>query len=725
MRIPTRSFLVVAFSVMVTAALTLPVGGWTPVPVKDDQNLFMPGTQPGGGGIFREVQYCEACHGGYDEEVEPVYNWRGSMMAQAARDPLWLACLAVADQDAIWVVGNPNAGDLCIRCHTPPGWLEERSDPTNTSALIDSDYEGITCDFCHRMVDPFAEQGQPDVGDDTHPNAIDMAQDTYLRDIEVLENHTLFDSSLFLSPAHLAMHFGNGNLPNYIESGGGQYFVDFSETIRGPFWDGNPSHLVNYSRFHSSKMFCVTCHDVSNSVLASALLDADVPETQAAASYYHVERTASEFLLSAYGQGGSATLIPGVETASTCQDCHMRDVTGKGAKIAGTPTRQNLPLHDLTGGNQWILRMLASADSNGPAYDGYNYDILSGQKYAGAQIDVAGLQGHGQALLDGAERVDLLMRAAASLSLVNETSDSLVLKVQNNGGHKLLSGFPEGRRVFLNVQFFDKDGNIVGEINPYDPLVTTVDGGGNEVYASGGVLTKTHEELVWEALLSSSLTEEDKTFHFALATDRYKDNRIPPKGFDTTQMSSRLVQPRWMGEDAPDYFTAAEYAGGYDEVTIGKPLGTVSWNATLQYQTTSKEYVEFLRDEINGDVQTLSTPVPSGEPEAYIIQSDPFFSNLKGWGDALWDLWLHNNGNEPVEMTSLAGSFQVDEDEEEPSFIETYWWLALIVIVILLLALLAFRMFKKRSVEVVPKKEDESLDVSGDYAEKEDAGEGN
>jgi hypothetical protein len=317
------------------------------------------------------------------------------------------------------------------------------------------------------------------------------------------------------------------------------------------------------------------------------------------------------------------------------------------------------------------------------------------------------------------------MRAAASLSLVNETSDSLVLKVQNNGGHKLLSGFPEGRRVFLNVQFFDKDGNIVGEINPYDPLVTTVDGGGNEVYASGGVLTKTHEELVWEALLSSSLTEEDKTFHFALATDRYKDNRIPPKGFDTTQMSSRLVQPRWMGEDAPDYFTAAEYAGGYDEVTIGKPLGTVSWNATLQYQTTSKEYVEFLRDEINGDVQTLSTPVPSGEPEAYIIQSDPFFSNLKGWGDALWDLWLHNNGNEPVEMTSLAGSFQVDEDEEEPSFIETYWWLALIVIVILLLALLAFRMFKKRSVEVVPKKEDESLDVSGDYAEKEDAGEGN
>jgi hypothetical protein len=140
MKIHGRSLLVLVLSVFAIAVLTLTVGGWTPLAVKDDQNVFMPGTQPGEGGTFREVSYCDSCHGGYDEAVEPVYNWRGSMMAQAARDPLWLAAMTVADQDSIWAVGNPNAGDLCIRCHTPTGWLEERSDPTNTSNLTSKDY---------------------------------------------------------------------------------------------------------------------------------------------------------------------------------------------------------------------------------------------------------------------------------------------------------------------------------------------------------------------------------------------------------------------------------------------------------------------------------------------------------------------------------------------------------------------------------------------------------
>ena len=394
----------------------------------------------------------------------------------------------------------------------------------------------------------------------------------------------------------------------------------------------------------------------------------------------------------------------------------MRDVTGKGSRLPGTPTRDNLPLHDLTGGNQWILRMLASTDANGPVYDQYNYDILSGQKYSGAQIDVSGLQGHGQALMDGAQRVDGLMEVAASLSLVNETSESVILKVQNNGGHKLLSGFPEGRRAFLNVKFYDKDGTLIGEINPYESLVTSIDGSGNEVYVSGGILTKTHEELVWEALLSSTLTGEEKSFHFALSTERHKDNRIPPKGFDTTGMNSRNVQPRWNGEDAPNYFTPEEYAGGYDQVTIDLPSGTASWNATLYYQTTSKEYIEFLRDQINGDAQTLSSPTQSGEPLAYIIQDDPFFSNLKGWGDAIWDLWLHNDGNGPIQMTSLGGSVEIEEDEEEPNFMEEYWWLALIVLVVLALGLLAFRMLRKRPAVEMPEDDEGSPNVSEEHS---------
>jgi hypothetical protein len=332
----------------------------------------------------------------------------------------------------------------------------------------------------------------------------------------------------------------------------------------------------------------------------------------------------------------------------------MRDVTGKGCNKKGAPIRDDLPMHDLTGGNAWISGILATTDQNGLYYDSYNYNILSGQKYTGAQIEVAGIQGYGQELNDGSNRAIQQLEMAATLNIVSEDSTSATVRVQNNGGHKLISGFPEGRRMFLNVKFYDSSNNLISEINPYSPLVTTQDANGNEVYVSGGTLTKTDEQLVWECLMSSSLTKETKSFHFALGDSRFKDNRIPPKGFDTTEMTARNAQPRWNGADAPSYFTSAEYSGGYDEVSISKPSGTVSWYATLYYQTTSKEYIEFLRDEINGNANTLSSPTPSGETKAYIVQTDPFFSNLKGWGNAIWDLWLHNDGAAPVMMEQIG-----------------------------------------------------------------------
>jgi hypothetical protein len=388
---------------------------------------------------------------------------------------------------------------------------------------------------------------------------------------------------------------------------------------------------------------------VSNPVLASVIMGDDVPERMAASSYFHVERTNSEFLLSVYGSGGANSDIAGIGWADSCQDCHMRDVTGKASIFPSAPVRSDLSLHDFSGGNQWIQKILASADQSSSVYDPYNYDILSGVKYEGAQIDVAGIQGYGGQLLMGSEKSKNQLKEAANLSLENETTDDITLIVKNNAGHKLISGFPEGRRMFLNIKFFNASGYPLGEINPYEPLVVQKDFFGNDMYISGGNLTKTHNEMVWECEMTSTLTGEDKTFHFVLGTDRYKDNRIPPRGFNTSAMSTRIIQPRWEGEDAPDYFTVEEYAGGYDKLIISKPLGTAYWNATLFYQTTSKEYIEFLRDEINGNGGTLQGTGAGGDPP-YLIQSDPFFSNLKGWGNAIWDLWLHNNGSAPFVM---------------------------------------------------------------------------
>ena len=69
------------------------------------------------------------------------------------------------------------------------------------------------------------------------------------------------------------------------------------------------------------------------------------------------------------------------------------------------------------------------------------------------------------------------------------------------------------------------------------------------------------DALVCECKTESSLTGETTTFHFALATGRYKDNRIPPKGFRIAEAPSRLVEPVWHGAADTSYFTLAEYQG--------------------------------------------------------------------------------------------------------------------------------------------------------------------
>ena len=647
--------------VLLASFAARPAHAWTPKAVKSDQNVFMPGSQPGSANL-ESAGRCDNCHGGYDQVVEPAYNQYGSMMAQAARDPLWLACLAVSAQDSIWALGNPNATDICIRCHTPTGWLGGRSDPTNTSALTGADFEGVTCDACHRMVDPLAQLGQPEVAAETVPAAQTAATATKTRDLTILGALKLFDGTTpFLSASNdLPTHYG-GAWPNYTESSGGQYFVDGGSGKSGPFYDDVARHTSYYSRFHKSKRFCATCHDVSNPILAN-VTSPGMPERQAAGSYFHVERTYSEFSLSAYAQtGGAPSTIPGIGTAAKCQDCHLRDVTGKGCNKADAPLRSDLPLHDQTGGNAWMTGILASAVIGEAQYDAYNYAILSGAKYPGAKIDVSGIQAQGPQLVAGRQRALQQLQKAATIQTIGETADKLTLRVRNNTGHKLISGFPEGRRMFLYVTFYDAGGRFLGEVNPYDPLVTEKDAQGNEAYVQGGDfaaaaggLRHSDEHLVWNAEMSSSLTGEDESFHFALATSRFKDNRIPPKGFDTAAMADRLAQPVWHGVLAPDYFTAAEYAGGYDELTLAKPAGATQWYATLYYQTTSKDYVAFLRDEVGGTAATLSSPTPSGESNAYVAQTDPFFAGLKGWGDAIWDLWLHNGGAAPVEMTETG-----------------------------------------------------------------------
>jgi len=516
-----------------------PPGGLAPTTLRD---FDMPGSQPFESGILNPPEACEVCHGGYDAAVEPFANWQGSMMSQAARDIIFQANMVIANQDA------PDSGDLCLRCHFPRGWHQGRSVPTDGSQMKSTDWSGVSCDYCHRFVDPIYEPGV----------------------------NPAVDEDIIASLSFPGTEFGNGMV-----------VVDPTGARRGPFTNADTGHPVLVSPFHREAALCGQCHDVSNPAfekdgLGNYVPNAfDEPATDFSAhTIAPVERTYSEWFYSEYNTPGGvyAPQFGGnLDNVSTCQDCHMRDVTGQGCNFGNPPVRDDLPLHDMTGGSTWLPGLL---------------DTL----YPG-EVNVAALQA-------GVDRARYLLQNAATVDLAQEGSD-LEVTVTNQTGHKLPTGYPEGRRVWINVKFYDSGMTLISESAAYDPN-TGVLGHDAEakIYEIEPGLDETTAPLVG--------VDPGPSFHFALNNKVFKDNRIPPRGFTNAAFA-----------DFGGAHVGYSYADGqyWDETYYAIPGGAASAEVTLYYQSTSKEFVEFLRDE-----NTTNTR-----------------------GQELYDLW-NNNGKCPPEV---------------------------------------------------------------------------
>jgi hypothetical protein len=492
-----------------------PVGGIAPTTLRD---FDQPGSQPFEAGILNPPLACAACHGNYDTAVEPYHNWQGSMMAQASLDPLFKANMAIANQDA------PDSGDLCLRCHLPRGWLQGRSVPTDGSQMLTTDMSGVACDFCHRLVDPIFDPVQ----------------------------NPAEDEGILAGLSFPASDFGNGMAT-----------IDPTGARRGPFVDAASGHPVLVSPFHREAALCGTCHDVSNPAFEK---DADsnyVPNAfDAPATDFSphtllpVERTYSEWFYSAYNtpEGVYAPQFGGnKDNVATCQDCHMRDVTGQGSSFGTPPVRDDLPLHDMTGGSTWLPGLLSGLHPN--------------------DVDEAALQA-------GIERARYMLQNAADLEVAVE-GGMLKATVTNNTGHKLPTGYPEGRRMWINVKFYDNAMSLISESGAYD--------------LSSGVLSHDPEVKIYEVKpgldsITAPLVGEPKgpSFHFVLNNKVYKDNRIPPRGFTNAAY-----------EDFGGAPVAYTYGDGqyWDDTHYNIPEGAASAEVTLYYQSTSKEFIEFLLDE--------------------------------------------------------------------------------------------------------------------------------
>lgn len=634
-------------------------------------DVQLPGTQPNQVQGFTTYDNCDNCHGGTtNPEYEPNFPWRGSMMGNASRDPLFWATLAIVEQDFI---PNSNvslrggAGDLCLRCHTVNGWVSGRSTPTNGAGMTSQDVGGVECEFCHLLVDP------------DQPLSISGTTETQFSPFLAYDQAT-----------------GTGYY------GAAQYVINGNGVRLGPYANHTAKHQALPSPFHRKSEMCGTCHDVSNPAVGdlapgngaqeplpsgkySGILGSPVQQKAAFLNFPYkygiVERTYSEWKSSsfpnllvnnfnslpselkashgsifinyqrAYVARSNANYEDGTQRYFTCQTCHMSASTGVGCNKSGTPTRTDLPRHDLTGSGYWITDAIIYQDTKGTLRFGGGLTTLQKDAMNAAKL-----------------RAQDVLKSALSLQ-ANQEGDFLKVKIVNLTGHKLISGYPEGRRMWINIKWYDAGNNLIYENGAYGNIGRTVqDLNGfwhnvksiinpesTKIYeAKMGITKEWAEKLITQynynpnlVISYDRLTDQPEhtlgelansppgtsfhSFHFVLNNKVIADNRIPPYGFNynmAKQTQTLPVPENQFGNPGP---------GGiynhWDEVFFQIPNNATQAQVRIYYQPTSWEYIQFLW--LANDRQ------------------DPFLANE---GVNMLDAWLNTGQATPLELRMVVAN---------------------------------------------------------------------
>lgn len=606
---------------------------------------------------------------GYDSDARDIYfHWAGNMMGNTNRDPAFFATVSVANRDFInfmnaaalngadtpqdelyELVGLytpidvlkalklekdiyidsskypyvlqpedklPVTADICLRCHAPVGWLEAHSEPPTYyfpflkgqfwgAAFLE--YPGHTAPITVNGSYP-NETYERYTGPYTYPGNAG-----YPRKVNISNESEAEMDGVQCDFCHRAEdNFKRKSRydGSWIAAGDGGFFVDRYD----PFYDGRAHVVYN---FQDKGDFCGTCHDVTNPLIKTKTrVSGAVPDM-----LHPIERTYTEWYWSDYRK-----------ESKTCQNCHDP------MKFVGAQTWMLYPGLD---------RLWGELDSVWS--DFFKYPVSPNRT---------------EAYKDALRRnKDFMAGDAAYLEFVETPSSAskgkdvkVKVKVTNRAGHKLPTGFAEGRQMWIHIKAVDDSGKVIFEDGVLD---------------SNGYLNRTSETKVYEQVVlaegynkfnlsgynildankDSYVNHTEKEFHFVLMNYIEKDNRIPPMGYNKAAYNAdgAFIIPH----DPKD----TDYADGqYWDVTPYTftipdwAKGNIRVTATLKYQTFNREYIEFLK--ITDMEKTVkyggrSRNIPDG--------TGTYYGGENTWGNALYKVWQDADRGPPVNMgTAIA-----------------------------------------------------------------------
>ncbi len=258
---------------------------------------------------FSGAGLCAACHTGLKDEtgadVSMPAMWRATMMANAAKDPVWQA--KVSSEVARFPALKQVIEEKCTKCHMPMAVTQAEVEGQAVAALdkgfFSADHpqhpaaiEGVSCTLCHQLQStnfgqPASFSGGYDVDTSTAP-----------------PNRLIYGP--YEQPEAQVMLASTGFVPTY-----------------GPHMD--------------SAEHCATCHNLYTPYVdARGNVLGEFPEQTPYTEWQH-----SSFSTD----------------ATSCQSCHMPQAQG-GVVIStvptGLPTREPFFQHFFVGGNAFMLKIL-------------------------------------------------------------------------------------------------------------------------------------------------------------------------------------------------------------------------------------------------------------------------------------------------------------------------------------------------------------------------------
>lgn len=515
---------------------------------------------------FYTSSACALCHSNHNaatamrnsqnEEIAPFNLWRGSMMANASRDPFWWA--QVSSEVALSPAEDKSRIEgECIRCHAPALSETARSvvsregrmsDLKGTSHPAKVGLDGVACTTCHQIL--------PD----------------------------------------------NLGTP---ESFSGNFVINTQRKIFGPHRSPAPGPMINhvdytptYAPHVTEAKLCATCHTLIHS---SSGEDGE---------WTFPEQTPYlEWRNSIYADEAD----PENPEGRTCQNCHQPTFDDNGyieTRIARSPPggdflinpRQPFGQHTFVGANAVIpMIMKAERETLKPQAPDESFDMIS-------ELAIKRLESSGFVTLSSISRSE--QQLSFDVTVESDVGHKLptgfpsrrvwlVVKVTNSEDQVLFNSgryTPEGQIIGSNDEPIKSEW-AMGPIEPHHDLIESED-----------------QVQIYEAVMG------DAGGHFTHAITQakgwLKDNRILPRGYSLAHADASATAP--VGVEGDESFIGGEDTVTY-QITIPQNSGRLAIQVKLVYQTLGFRFMRSLFQVDTPEVAAFRTMYQSADVSPVVI----------------------------------------------------------------------------------------------------------